>query len=108
MIQHQELNPAQLHRFIRKGRINFAGNKRLKIYGVLNCRSGKRIKKENRVFFQWEAEAVKNNFRPCGCCMRQEYLKWKKLHFRKSALIPSATTRTKSFPLTKPFPHSAS
>jgi len=44
---------------------------------LLNCKSGKRMKKENRVFFSTENEAIKSNFRPCGHCMKTEYKKWK-------------------------------
>ncbi|WP_281166870.1 Ada metal-binding domain-containing protein [Segetibacter koreensis] len=50
---------------------------KLKIYGKLNCISGKRMLKQNRVFFCTEAEAIKNGFRPCGHCMRSDYKKWK-------------------------------
>jgi len=35
------------------------------------------MKKENRVFFQSEKEAVAQGYRPCGHCMREEYKKWK-------------------------------
>ncbi|WP_335966386.1 MULTISPECIES: Ada metal-binding domain-containing protein [Galbibacter] len=62
---------------IKNGQICLAGNKRLKIYGTLNCKSGKRMQKENRVFFKTEKEAVINNYRPCGHCMKQAYKTWK-------------------------------
>lgn len=58
--------------FIRHGEINFAGNAKLKIYGTLHCKSGKRMKKEHRVFFKDEAEAINVGFRPCGNCMRKK------------------------------------
>ena len=58
------------------------GNKRLKIYGRLDCPSallhiskGKYIK--NRVFFEDEETAIKAGYRPCAKCMRKEYLEWK-------------------------------
>ncbi len=35
------------------------------------------MKKENRVFFTDEAEALQNNYRPCGHCMRGAYQQWK-------------------------------
>jgi methylphosphotriester-DNA--protein-cysteine methyltransferase len=35
------------------------------------------MKKENRIFFISEEEAIRQGFRPCGHCMRQEYKKWK-------------------------------
>ncbi|MDO5981602.1 Ada metal-binding domain-containing protein [Flavivirga spongiicola] len=62
---------------IKAKQIIFGGHKNLKIYGHLNCKSGKRMKQENRVFFSNEKEALKNNFRPCGHCMKADYKKWK-------------------------------
>ncbi len=35
------------------------------------------MKRENRVFFSSEKEAIANGFRPCGHCMKQKYQKWK-------------------------------
>jgi methylphosphotriester-DNA--protein-cysteine methyltransferase len=70
MICHTELNQ-QLFKLIRNHEIQFAGNSKLKIYGRLNCHSGKRMKKENRVFFTSEAEAISLGFRPCKNCMRK-------------------------------------
>jgi len=32
--------------------ICFGGNRKLKIYGTLHCKLGKRMKKENRVYFE--------------------------------------------------------
>ncbi|HEY1202931.1 MAG TPA: Ada metal-binding domain-containing protein [Niastella sp.] len=52
-----------------------------KIYGTLSCASGKRMKAENRVFFQNEAEAIAAGYRPCGHCMRKKYLEWKNALF---------------------------
>ena len=77
MILHSEINDELLRRRIRHGIICFAGNNALKIYGRLHCRSGKRMKKKNRVFFQSGPEAVLLGFRPCGHCMNKEYKKWK-------------------------------
>jgi methylphosphotriester-DNA--protein-cysteine methyltransferase len=77
MKQHHNLTSIQLHPLIRTGKILFAGNIKLKIYGTLHCSSGKRMKKESRVFFASEQEAIQNGFRPCGHCMREVYLKWK-------------------------------
>lgn len=75
MIDHLQVK--SLFRLIRAGKIRYAGNKRLKIYGTLHCSSGKRMKKENRVFFTNEKEAARLGFRPCGHCMRASYLQWK-------------------------------
>lgn len=77
MIQHSEINNNNLRNQIKRKEICFGGNRNLKIYGTLQCKSGKRMKKENRVFFISESEAVKNGFRPCGHCMKVNYQKWK-------------------------------
>ena len=58
------------------------GNKRLKIYGKLNCPSANRwIEKgyyvKDRVFFLNEEVAIKAGYRPCAICMRKEYEEWK-------------------------------
>ena len=62
---------------IAKGKITLGGNKQLKIYGTLRCKSGKRMKMENRVFFVSEKEAVTQGYRPCGHCLKSKYKKWK-------------------------------
>ncbi|WP_339608401.1 Ada metal-binding domain-containing protein [uncultured Roseivirga sp.] len=77
MIYHTEINNSELHGKIRRREIRWAGNRKLKIYGTLNCASGKRMKRENRVFFHSLDQAKLNGFRPCGHCMRTEYLNWK-------------------------------
>lgn len=69
MWKQEELNKS-LFKLIRHGEIKLAGNARLKIYGTLACGSGKRMKKENRVFFTSEDEAIRHGFRPCKRCMR--------------------------------------
>jgi methylphosphotriester-DNA--protein-cysteine methyltransferase len=78
MIQHSQLSSENLRSKIHSRDICFGGNKKLKIYGLLSCRSGKRMKMENRVFFADEKEALQNNYRPCGHCMKEAYKKWKK------------------------------
>lgn len=77
MISNQQLNQLELHKLIKSGSIKFAGNAKLKIYGYLNCVSGKRMKKGNRVFFKNETAANKLGYRPCGHCMRESYNRWK-------------------------------
>ena len=77
MIHHVEVLDIDLRSKIKQKQIFFGGNKKLKIYGKLNCKSGKRLKKENRVFFLSETEALENGYRPCGHCMRLDYKKWK-------------------------------
>jgi methylphosphotriester-DNA--protein-cysteine methyltransferase len=78
MIKHAKLTDTELFVLIRKGKIRLAGNRRLKIYGQLNCCSGKRMSRENRVFFASEDEAQLLGYRPCGNCMHDAYLRWKK------------------------------
>jgi len=76
MLHHSTLPISELKCAIRNRSILFAGNGKLKIYGTLHCNSGKRMKKENRVFFTSEKEAIQNGYRPCGHCLRDAYLKW--------------------------------
>lgn len=56
------------------------GNRKLKIYGRLDCPSALRyIAKgqyvKNRVFFKDEETAISAGYRPCGICMRKKYKK---------------------------------
>ena len=83
MIQHKNISDIKLRAKIKRAEVLFGGNKNLKIYGKLNCKSGKRMKRQNRVFFSSEEEALNNNFRPCGHCLRIEYKEWKE-GFRKN------------------------
>ena len=58
------------------------GNKKLKIYGRLDCPSAnswlkKGFYKRNRVFFANEEDAISAGYRPCAVCMKEEYLNWK-------------------------------
>lgn len=62
---------------IRNGDVTLGGYKKAKIYGLLTCSSGKRMKVENRVFFKDEAEALGKGYRPCGHCMKEKYEQWK-------------------------------
>lgn len=81
MIKHADLNDRDLRGKIRHGEICFAGNSKLKIYGILQCKSGKRMKQPHRVFFTSEEEAIQNGFRPCGHCKKTAYEKWKLSNF---------------------------
>jgi methylphosphotriester-DNA--protein-cysteine methyltransferase len=84
MITHNDIGSPtfeswrKLKKLIDAGAIRLAGNRNLKIYGQLSCGSGKRMKRSNRVFFTDEREALAHGYRPCGHCMREEYLKWKR------------------------------
>ena len=62
---------------VEDGQIAFAGNLKLKLYGILHCASGKRMKPENRIFFESEDEAIGAGFRPCGHCLKEAYFRWK-------------------------------
>ncbi|MEL1253388.1 Ada metal-binding domain-containing protein [Flavobacterium sp. DGU38] len=77
MIKHIEISGSDLRIKIKNAEICFGGNQKLKIYGKLKCSSGKRMKRENRVFFLSENDAKENGFRPCGHCMKNEYQNWK-------------------------------
>lgn len=77
MIKHSEISDTALREKIKRKEIRYGGNRKLRIYGLLKCTSGKRMKRENRVFFATEEEALKNEYRPCGHCMKSEYKKWK-------------------------------
>ncbi|MEO6524115.1 MAG: Ada metal-binding domain-containing protein [Mucilaginibacter sp.] len=83
MIRHLELGSTsfgikrQLKLLIDQGEIVFGGNRKLKIYGRLDCISGRKMKAENRVFFSSEKDAIDYDYRPCGHCMRTEYALWK-------------------------------
>lgn len=77
MVFHSDIDSKEALSMIRKGEIVLGGNKRLKIYGTLGCTSGKRMKRENRVFFKSDAEARKMGFRPSGHCMKEAYKQWK-------------------------------
>ena len=46
----------------------YAGWRPGKIFGRLDCKSGKRMKKENRVFFYTWDDAVAEGYRPCKKC----------------------------------------
>jgi methylphosphotriester-DNA--protein-cysteine methyltransferase len=83
MISHTSLGDnafkrsKQLKMLLDKNEIALAGNLRLKIYGTLQCSSGKSMKMQNRVFFSSETEAIEFGYRPCGHCMPVAYKQWK-------------------------------
>lgn len=84
MIKHLDLGQTAADRaialrsLIRKGDITLGGYRKAKIFGLLSCRSGKRMKAENRVFFKSEAAALAAGYRPCGHCMKAQYEHWKR------------------------------
>jgi proteasome lid subunit RPN8/RPN11 len=46
----------------------YAAYSREKIFGRLDCKSGMKMKKENRVFFHSLEDAVREGYRPCKKC----------------------------------------
>jgi methylphosphotriester-DNA--protein-cysteine methyltransferase len=77
MIRHADIDRVKLRQLIDSDGIRYGGNARLKIYGTLQCTSGKTMMCETRVFFVSEDEAVALGFRPCGHCMREKYKAWR-------------------------------
>ncbi len=77
MMYHAGITDSELKNGIKQKAILIGGNRKLKIYGTLKCTSGKRMKRDNRVFFQSEQDAIKMGYRPCGHCMKPAYKKWK-------------------------------
>jgi hypothetical protein len=59
MIYHDEISDCYLRNKIKNAEICLGGNRKLKIYGTLKCASGKRMKRENRVFFCLKAKPEK-------------------------------------------------
>ena len=76
MIKHADISTEELKKHFKNKDICLGGNARLKIYGLLKCRSGKRMKKENRVFFHSVDEALQHGYRPCGHCLKTAYNQW--------------------------------
>ncbi|MBE7635467.1 metal-binding protein [Sneathiella sp. P13V-1] len=76
MMRHLEIQDAAFKAYIKAGDIQWGGHRKLKIYGRLDCWSGKKMKRENRVFFKSKEEAQSSGFRPCGHCMKKAYRQW--------------------------------
>lgn len=83
MVRHDSLGATpfqmarRLQQLISSDTIKLGGNRKLKIYGMLDCKSGKRMHPKNRVFFGSEQEAKSSGYRPCGHCMPLKYKSWK-------------------------------
>lgn len=84
-----------LVKLILTEQVSLGGNSKLKIYGKLDCRSGKRMKAGNRVFFKDETEALSLGYRPCGHCMPDEYQKWKEKQSGKLKLLETSNSDAK-------------
>lgn len=76
MIRHREINDRALWVSMKRGELRWGGHCQLKIYGRLDCWSGRRMKRRNRVFFSSAEEAEKLGYRPCGHCMKEKYKEW--------------------------------
>ena len=70
MWRHAELTDAELFALLHRRAIRLAGNRRTRIYGRLDCASGRRLRRVNRVFFASAEEARMAGYRPCRHCMR--------------------------------------
>lgn len=77
VIYHKGISDQQLFFLLKDKKVKWAGNNKLKIYGTLGCKSGKRMSSQHRVFFTTLKEAEDIGFRPCGHCMREAYNQWK-------------------------------
>lgn len=77
VLYHKGVSDQALFVLLKNKRLKWVGNQNLKIYGKLNCKTGKRMKRENRIFFTTETEATELGYRPCGHCMRVDYKRWK-------------------------------
>uniref|UniRef100_A0A2A4YZP7 Metal-binding protein n=1 Tax=OCS116 cluster bacterium TaxID=2030921 RepID=A0A2A4YZP7_9PROT len=83
---HAYFTDQQITDLVQSQTITLGGNKNLKIYGTLKCKSGKRMKRQNRVFFNSEQDAIANDYRPCGNCMRQAYMNNQAHHISKTRI----------------------
>ena len=83
MIRHTDLGPTPyaclraLVTLVKSGSITLGGHRLSKIYGRLDCRAGKRMKPENRLFFRNQTEAIEQRFRPCAVCLPVKYKAWR-------------------------------
>ncbi|UFH56516.1 Ada metal-binding domain-containing protein [Spirosoma sp. KNUC1025] len=83
MIRHTDLGATSyarlrsLAKLIKCETVTLGGHQPGKIYGRLTCRTGKRMKAENRVFFRDQPEAIALGYRPCALCMPEAYKVWK-------------------------------
>lgn len=84
MVNHIDLGHTVFDRkralsaLIRNKELTLGGYRKGKIYGLLSCSSGKRMKVENRVFFKNEMEALVAGYRPCAHCLKEKYEQWKR------------------------------
>lgn len=60
----------------------YAGWKIGKIFGTLYCKSGMKMKKENRVFFHNIEDAIKEGYRPCKNCKPLSEKEFEKIKYQ--------------------------
>lgn len=65
----------KLYHILRDGEIiessmkgEYSGWRPGKIFGTLDCKSGMKMKSENRVFFYTYEDALREGYRPCKKC----------------------------------------
>ncbi len=68
MVTHTTLlaTNTNMFRALRTGQWAFAGNRKLKIYGLLSCTSGKRMHIKNRVFLSLHRKLNKGAIAPAS------------------------------------------
>ncbi|OGF26240.1 hypothetical protein A2303_03515 [Candidatus Falkowbacteria bacterium RIFOXYB2_FULL_47_14] len=71
----------------------YAGWRPGKIFGRLDCASGKRMNKKNRVFFHSLEDAVREGYRPCKNCRPINQEDFKKIRH----LVPEHRTLEKFY-----------
>lgn len=75
------------YKILKDGRIieseipgRFAGIKTMMIFGRMDCKSGMRAKKENRIFFHSWDDAIEAGYRPCKNCKPMPNDEWEKIN----------------------------
>ena len=79
MNRHNRIDDSEVLKVIKSDLMRYEGNRKQKIYGTLTCKSGKRMKRQNRVFFENRKDAINNGYHPCGNCMKETYREWTSL-----------------------------
>ena len=76
----EKLKNEKKYKILKDGKIvesnvsgKYAGNRPRKIFGRLDCKSGMKMKKENRVFFLTYEDAINEGYRPCKSCKPNRY-----------------------------------
>jgi hypothetical protein len=84
-----KLMGADRHEYESETPGTLGGNRRLKIYGRLDCPSARRALPtyaKVRTFFADEATAIAAGYHPCGTCLREKYNEWKATHPERQRL----------------------